>query len=127
MPNSNIDDKNRDLRTAQDLLRQAEESLTAGKLEETRQRLLRAVKADPDNERTLRLALDVQMRISGVSDEVGAEEIEPDHLLPAFEEIRKEIPCEIDYDCEICCHPMMIRFAEGPDGHVEAEAHGLSE
>ena len=24
-----------------------------------------------------------------------------------------ECPCEVDYDCEICCRPMLIRFADG--------------
>lgn len=34
----------------------------------------------------------------------------------------EEQPCEVDYDCEICCHPMMLRFASDL-----AEAHGLAE
>jgi hypothetical protein len=35
-----------------------------------------------------------------------------------------ETPCEIDYDCEVCCAPMMILFtAEG--GEVFGEARGL--
>jgi len=33
-----------------------------------------------------------------------------------------ELPCEVDYDCEICCHPMMLRF----DGET-AEAHSLAD
>lgn len=35
-----------------------------------------------------------------------------------------EVPCELDYDCEVCCAPMLIRFA-ADDGGVSAEAHGL--
>jgi hypothetical protein len=35
-----------------------------------------------------------------------------------------EVPCEIDYDCEICCRPMVISlFTEGEV--VEAEARGI--
>lgn len=37
-----------------------------------------------------------------------------------------EVPCEWDYDCEICCAPMRIVFAADGDG-VAAEAHGLGE
>ena len=33
-----------------------------------------------------------------------------------------EQPCEVDYDCEVCCRPLVIRFADGG-----AEAHGLGE
>ncbi len=29
-----------------------------------------------------------------------------DVALPPLE----EQPCEVDYDCEICCRPMLIRF-----------------
>jgi len=32
-----------------------------------------------------------------------------------------EQPCEVDYECEVCCHPMVIRFAGN-----EAEAHSLA-
>jgi hypothetical protein len=28
--------------------------------------------------------------------------------LPAAE----ECPCEVDYDCEVCCRPMIIHFSE---------------
>jgi hypothetical protein len=35
-----------------------------------------------------------------------------------------EVPCELDYDCEVCCAPMRILFTAGPDG-LEAEALGL--
>lgn len=34
----------------------------------------------------------------------------------------EEQPCELDYDCEICCHPMVLRFSADL-----AEAHGLAE
>ncbi|MDB6069247.1 MAG: hypothetical protein JWL81_418 [Verrucomicrobiales bacterium] len=37
-----------------------------------------------------------------------------------------ETPCEWDYDCEVCCRPMMISF-EADDGEVFAMARGLSE
>ena len=38
-----------------------------------------------------------------------------------------EVPCEVDYDCEICCRPMVVRFWVEPDGAVGAEAVGLGE
>ncbi len=39
-----------------------------------------------------------------------------------------EMPCEIDYDCEICCNPMTIVFEEEePGGPVSAYAKGLAE
>lgn len=34
-----------------------------------------------------------------------------------------ELPTEFDYDCEVCCRPMLIVFSE--DGW--AEARGLAE
>ena len=37
-----------------------------------------------------------------------------------------EIPCEWDYDCEICCAPMRIVFS-ADDEDVLAEARGLGE
>ena len=37
-----------------------------------------------------------------------------------------EVPCELDYDCEICCAPMRIIFS-ADDGDVAAEARGLGE
>ena len=37
-----------------------------------------------------------------------------------------EVPCELDYDCEICCAPMRIVFSADDDG-VVAEARGLGE
>ena len=38
----------------------------------------------------------------------------------------EEVPCELDYECEVCCHPLMIRFA-GHGGRVTGEGHGLAE
>lgn len=33
-----------------------------------------------------------------------------------------EVPTEWDYDCEVCCRPMLIRFyADGDEVVVEAE------
>lgn len=37
-----------------------------------------------------------------------------------------EVPCELDYDCEICCAPMRIVFSADDEG-VAAEARGLGE
>lgn len=37
-----------------------------------------------------------------------------------------EVPCEWDYDCEICCAPMRIVFSGDEDG-ITAEARGLGE
>lgn len=37
-----------------------------------------------------------------------------------------ETPCEVDYDCEVCCRPMVIFFG-GEDGEVFGEARGLGE
>jgi hypothetical protein len=34
----------------------------------------------------------------------------------------EEQPCVVDYDCEICCHPIVLRFAEDL-----AEAHSLAD
>lgn len=25
----------------------------------------------------------------------------------------EECPCEVDYDCEVCCRPMLISFSDG--------------
>ncbi len=36
-----------------------------------------------------------------------------------------EVPCEWDYDCEVCCAPMRICFS-ADDGSVVAEACGLA-
>ena len=38
----------------------------------------------------------------------------------------EEVPCEVDYDCEVCCRPMLIRFDE-MDGEVFGDAVGLGE
>jgi hypothetical protein len=35
-----------------------------------------------------------------------------------------ELPAEWDYDCEICCRPMMISFAADEEDGVIAEARG---
>ena len=35
-----------------------------------------------------------------------------------------EIPTEWDYDCEICCRPMVIAFFE-ESGEVAADARGI--
>lgn len=37
-----------------------------------------------------------------------------------------EVPAAVDYDCEICCRPMVIEFLE-VDGEITAEAHGLAD
>lgn len=37
-----------------------------------------------------------------------------------------EVPCEVDYDCEICCRPMLIRF-DADDDDVWAQALGLGD
>lgn len=38
-----------------------------------------------------------------------------------------ELPSTMDYDCEICCRPMILRFEESEDGSLTAEAMGLDE
>ncbi len=37
-----------------------------------------------------------------------------------------EVPCEWDYDCEVCCAPMRIMFVADVEG-VVAMARGLGE
>lgn len=37
-----------------------------------------------------------------------------------------ELPAEWDCDCEICCRPMVIEFAD-IDGEIVAETRGISE
>jgi hypothetical protein len=37
-----------------------------------------------------------------------------------------ELPAELDYDCEICCRPMIIAISGDASG-VWAEAHSLDE
>jgi hypothetical protein len=38
-----------------------------------------------------------------------------------------EVPCEVDYDCEVCCRPMRISFWDDGDGEVTGEAFGLGD
>ncbi len=38
----------------------------------------------------------------------------------------EECPCDVDYDCEICCRPLRISFWED-EGDVIGEAYGLGE
>jgi len=35
-----------------------------------------------------------------------------------------ETPCLVDYDCEVCCRPMFLRFWQDEEGGVDAEAQG---
>jgi len=37
-----------------------------------------------------------------------------------------ELPAEWDYDCEVCCRPMVIAFSED-EGEMTAEARGISD
>jgi hypothetical protein len=37
-----------------------------------------------------------------------------------------EMPAELDYDCEICCRPMVI-FLEGDEDEIRVEARGINE
>lgn len=37
-----------------------------------------------------------------------------------------ELPALLDYDCEVCCRPMVIAIRD-EDGEVFAEARGLDE
>jgi hypothetical protein len=38
-----------------------------------------------------------------------------------------ELPAEWDYDCEVCCRPMLIVFEDDGDGGVAAEARSLAD
>ena len=38
-----------------------------------------------------------------------------------------EVPAEWDYDCEVCCRPMVIIFNDDGDGAILAEARSLAE
>ena len=39
-----------------------------------------------------------------------------------------ETPCEVDYDCEVCCRPMVVTFEPEPGSdEVTAFARGLDE
>ena len=37
-----------------------------------------------------------------------------------------EVPAEVDYDCEVCCRPMLVSYFE-ENGEVVATARGLEE
>jgi Cysteine-rich CPXCG len=37
-----------------------------------------------------------------------------------------ELPAELDYDCEVCCRPMVIQIADHR-GEVQAEARGIDD
>jgi len=37
-----------------------------------------------------------------------------------------EIPCDVDYDCEVCCRPLRILFDED-DGEIIGNAYGLGD
>lgn len=37
-----------------------------------------------------------------------------------------EVPCDVDYDCEVCCRPLRIYFEE-TDGAVTGTAYGLGD
>lgn len=37
-----------------------------------------------------------------------------------------ELPAEVDYDCEVCCSPMVILFQE-EEGRFFAESRGLDD
>lgn len=36
----------------------------------------------------------------------------------------EETPGEVDYDCEVCCRPMILHFT-GEGGEVVADARGI--
>jgi Cysteine-rich CPXCG len=38
-----------------------------------------------------------------------------------------EVPCDVDYDCEICCRPMRIRFEIWDEDEITATAYGLGD
>lgn len=38
-----------------------------------------------------------------------------------------ELPAEVDYDCEICCRPLVILFGEDEEGDVWAEGRSLGD
>lgn len=39
----------------------------------------------------------------------------------------EECPAEWDYDCEVCCRPMVIAFDLDENGDVSASARGINE
>lgn len=39
-----------------------------------------------------------------------------------------ELPCDLDYDCEVCCRPMRILFQmDECEGEMRATAYGLGD
>lgn len=38
-----------------------------------------------------------------------------------------EAPCDVDYDCEVCCRPMRIYFEDDGTGDVTGTAYGLGD
>ena len=38
----------------------------------------------------------------------------------------EELPAELDYDCEVCCRPMVIRL-EQEEGEIRADATGIGD
>ena len=38
----------------------------------------------------------------------------------------EELPTEFDYDCEVCCRPMVIRLEE-EEGDIRVDARGFSD
>ncbi|MEZ5300791.1 MAG: CPXCG motif-containing cysteine-rich protein [Verrucomicrobiales bacterium] len=38
-----------------------------------------------------------------------------------------EVPCEVDYDCEVCCRPMVLAFDLDENEEVSGQAIGLGE
>lgn len=39
----------------------------------------------------------------------------------------EETPCDIDYDCEVCCRPMFISFSDDGDCEVCGFARGIDD
>jgi len=39
----------------------------------------------------------------------------------------EELPAEWDYDCEVCCRPMLIAFEDDGEGEVSASARSLAD
>ncbi len=39
----------------------------------------------------------------------------------------EEVPCDLDYDCEICCRPLVVHCWLEDDDTVCAEASGLDD
>lgn len=37
-----------------------------------------------------------------------------------------ELPAELDYDCEVCCRPLVISIGI-EDGGIQAEARGIND